>query len=320
MKLFIGLTIALAALPLPAAGPYGDRFASGKASDYLEGNAPAGQVRIAPIGGVNTLFIADARARLKTVPVTPNTKYTLSFDGSFTGDVESIEDNPRFEVFTRPGRKSSILPSREIQFLDAAGKTIKHTLVFSMPFREEHTYTDVFYTPPAAVALRLGIASPKGVTCAIRNLKLKKTLDEGAVNINPALGLGAMNYSGWRHISAGGKIIKKGGKTVFDTKYGSRGMAFPLQTSGTYALSARATSNGYNSCVILEVFDAKGKTLMRSVVRRYGRTNYFVLPKNAVSASLLVYSCLLEEVRLVRAGDAKSIDTFLKKPNRKGDR
>ena len=316
MKLLVSLAIVFTALPLLAASPYGDGFASGNPNDYIEGNVQARQIRIAQQGGVNTLFIADSKARLKTVPVTPNTKYTLSFDGSFTGDVESIEENPRFEIFTRPGQRSPVLPSREIRFLDAAGKPIGQTLVFSMPFREKHTYADVFYTPPGAAGLRLDVASGKGVTCAMQNLKLTKTADEGAININPTFGLGAMNYSGWRNISAGGKIIRRDGKVVFDTKYGSRGMAFRLRTSGTYALSARAKGNGYNSCVILEVFDVEGKKLMRSVIRSYGRTNYFVLPKKAVSASLLVYSCLLEEVRLVRVGDDKSIDTFLKKPNR----
>jgi len=310
MKSLVSLFVILIALPLPPASPYGDGFASGNANDYIDGNVQAKQVRIARLGGVNALVIADANVRLKTVPVISGTKYTLRFDGSFTGDVESIEDNPRFEVFTRPGRKSPVLPSREIRFLDAAGKATGRTLVFSMPFRGKRTYTDVFYTPPDAVALRLDIASGKGITWSVQNLTLVKTSDEGTININPAFALGTMNYSGWQNISAGGKIIKTNGKTVFDSKYGSRGTAFPLHTPGTYALSARGTGNGYNSCVILEVFDTAGKKIMRSRIRRYGQPNYFVLPKNAVTGSLLVYSCLLEEARLVRVGDEKSIDRF----------
>jgi hypothetical protein len=205
-----------------------------------------------------------------------------------------------------------VLPSREVRFLDATGEPTGQALVFSMPFRERHSYTDVFYTPPDAVALRLCIDSGHGVTFAIRNLSLETTPDEGAINVNPAFRLGPFNYSGWKNISAGGKIIEMDGKTVFDTKYGSRGAAFPLPGPGTYALSARATGNGYNSCVKLDVFDREEKNIMTTVLRRYEQTNYFVLPPEAASASLLVYSCLLEEVGLVRVGDENAIEDYSK--------
>ena len=313
MRSLVSLLSVFAAFPLLAASPYGGGFASGNPKDYVEGKFRPEQIRIASLDGVSSLLIAGARARLKTVPVTPATKYTLSFDGSFTGAVESIEENSRFDVFAQPWQRSPVLPSREIRFLDAAGKATGRMLVFSMPFRGKRTYTDVFYTPPAAAALRLDVASGDGVTFALRDLKLAKTADEGAININPAFGLGPLNYSGWQRVSAGGQIIERDGRAVFDTKYGSRGMAFPLDGPGTYALSAKATGNGYNSCVILDVLDAEGKKIMASVLRRYERTNHFVPPKEAVSASLLVYSCLLEEVRVVRVGDEKAIDTFLKK-------
>ena len=89
-------------------------------------------------------------------------------------------------------------------------------------------------------------------------------------------------------------------------------MAFPLHGPGTYALSAKATGNGYNSCVQVHVFDTKGNMLLKVSTRRYGPPSYFVPPKEAVTASFLVYSCLLEEVRLVRVGDENVIDTLPK--------
>ncbi len=52
---------------------------------------------------------------------------------------------------------------------------------------------------------------------------------------------------------------------------------------------------------------------MTAVLRRYEQTNYFVPPPEAVSASFPVYSCLLEEVRLVRVGHEEAIDTFQRK-------
>ena len=38
------------------------------------------------------------------------------------------------------------------------------TLVFSMPFREKHSYTDVFYTPPDAVAAASWASIPETVS------------------------------------------------------------------------------------------------------------------------------------------------------------
>ena len=313
MKLLLGFGFVFAAFPLLAASPYNDGFASGIPGDYVEGKFQPERIRIATLDGANSLLIAESQARLKAVPVAPGTKYTLTFDGSFTGEVESIEENPRFEIFTRYGQRSPVLPSREIQFLDAAGKTTGQKLVYGMPFRSKRTYTDVFYTPGDVASMRLTVASGKGVTFALRNLKLETTVDEDAINVNPAFQLGPFNYSGWKNVSAGGKIIEMDRRTVFDTKYGSRGTTFPLPGPGTYALSAKATGNGYNSCIKVDVFDAEGKKLMTAVLRRYDQTNYFVPPKEAVSASFLVYSCMLEEVRLVRVGDENAIDTFLKK-------
>ncbi len=303
----IGLCVVFVATPAPAVSPFGDGFVSGQASDYLDGAFPPDRVYIAAFNGANALHVADSRVPFKQIAVTPGTKYSLSLDGSFTGDVESIEENPRFAIFAQPWQKNAVLPFREIQFLDAAGTVTGRTLVFSMPVRSRHTYVDVFYTPPDAVALRLAVVSGDGVTLVLQNLSLRTTIDEGAINVNPTFELGPLNYSGWQNISAGGQLLEIEGKTVFDTKYGSRGTAFPLPSPGTYALSAEATGNGYNSCVKVDVFDAEGKKLMSAVLRRYEQTNYFVPPRQAASASLLVYSCLLEEVRLVRVGDESEI-------------
>lgn len=308
MKSLISLCLVFLTLPALAASPFADGFASGNPDDYIEGGFPTDRVQVISQDGANALHIADAQVRFKPVSVKPKTKYTLSFDGSFSGDVESIEENPRFAVFARPLQKSAVLPSREIRFVDAAGNVTGRTLVFSMPFRNKRTYTDVFYTPPNAATLRLGFDSGEGISFTLQDLSLTKTADEGAINVNPAFQLGPMNYSGWRNISAGGKIIEMDGKTVFDTKYGSRGTAFPLPGPGTYALSAKATGNGYNSCVKLDVFDTAGNKIMTTVLRRYDRTNYFVPPPEAASASFLVYSCLLEEVRLLRVGDQNAIE------------
>ncbi len=312
-RTLLNLYILSVAFPALAASPFGDGFASGQLGDYIDGPFPSDRIQIVSLEGPNALRIADSRVRFKTTVVAPSAKYTLAFDGSIAGDVESIEENPRFAIFAQPRQKNAVLPYREIQFLDKAGSVTGQTLVFSMPVRDKHTYVDVFYTPPDAAALRLVIASGEGVTLTLQNLSLQATADEGAINVNPAFQYGPLNYSGWQNISAGGKLIEMDGKTVFDTKYGSRGTAFPLPGPGTYALSAKATGNGYNSCVKADIFDAEGKKLMTSVLRRYDKTNYFVAPPGAKSASFLVYSCLLEEVRLVRVGDESEIEKWLTK-------
>jgi hypothetical protein len=312
MKQLLALAWIATAAPLLAAPPYNSGFASGEPGDYLAEGFPPERVQITPMDGDNVMLLDDTAVGFEDMPVQPNSKYTLSFEGSFTGDVESIEENSRFEIFTRLGGVSPVLPSRRLEFLDNEGRPLDLSLQYAMPFRSQHCYTDVFYTPADAASLRLHIASGDDIVFNLRNLTLAATADEGSINVNPAFRLGPQNYSGWQRISAGGQIVELDGKTVLDTKYGSRGMAFPLPGPGTYALSAKATANGYNSCVQVHVFDAKGNALLKVSTRQYGPPRYFVPPKEAVAASFLVYSCLLEEVRLVRVGDESAIDTVKK--------
>jgi hypothetical protein len=309
MKPIWSLLISLSACAAPAAPPLEVDFSSGKAVDHLVDDA-SGQVQASQVDGAHVLVVTDATARFRDVAVKPATKYTLALDTAFEGNIESIEENPRFEVFARLGRTSPRLPSREIRFFDAAGKPTGKSLVYSLPFKNRRTYQDVFYTPRHAASARIGLASGKGIRLVLSQLKLEETADEGSLNVNPVFQLGPFNYSGWRNISAGGQLIERDGKSILDTKYGSTGQTIPLPGPGTYAISAKATGNGYNSVVILRVYDAQGEKLMQASTRRYGPRTYFVPPRNAVTASFLVYSCLLEEVRLVRVGDEQAIDTL----------
>jgi len=312
MKPTVILVIALWAHVAPAAAPPAMSFSSGEPGDYFTRDT-AGRVRVASVDGRQAMVLTDSTARLSDMTVKPATKYTLSLTAAFEGDVESIEENPRFEIFTRPKQTGPRLPSRQIQFFDAAGKSTGRSVVYAMPFRNRRTYQDVFHTPVDAVIARVALTSGKGVRLVLSRLEIAETPDEAAMNANPAFRLGPWNYSGWRNIAAGGRLIQRDGKTVLDTKYGSTGKMIPLSEPGTYALSAIATGNGYNSVVIVRVYDRQGKMLMKASTRRYGPRSYFVPPKNAAYASFLVYSCLLEEVRLVRVGDEQAIESFRQK-------
>ena len=312
MRMILAITIGLLAHGTEAAPALSVDFSSGKPADYFT-ERTAGRVEVSSVKHVQVMAVSNSTARLRDVTVKPGIKYTLTLKAAFEGDVESIEENPRFEIFARLGKTSPRLPSRRIEFLDAEGKSTGRPLVYAMPFRNQRTYEDVFYTPTDATAVRISLASGKEVRLVLSAVSVSQTADEGALNVNPAFRLGPCNYSGWKNISAGGRLIRREGKTVLDTKYGSTGQRIPLSKPGTYGLSAKATGNGYNSVVIVRVYDREGKQLMRVSTRRYGPRTHFVLPKNAAYGSLLVYSCLLEEVRLVRVGDEGAIESLPRK-------
>ncbi|HUT10494.1 MAG TPA: hypothetical protein VMY42_08360 [Thermoguttaceae bacterium] len=284
-------------------------FSAGQPADYFSDDT-AGRVQISSVGDTQVMVVSDAPARFHDVKVKPSTKYTLKLEAAFQGDVESIEENPRFEIFTRLGQTSTRLPSRDIRFFDAAGKPVGRSMVYAMPFKNRRIDQDIFYTPADAASARISLASGKGVRLVLSQLSFAEADDEAALNVNPTFQLGPYNYSGWQSISAGGQLIEREGKTILDTKYGSTGQMIPLSEPGTYAFSAKATANGYNSVVIVRVYDALGKELMRSSTRRYGPRTYFVPPKNAAYASFLVYSCLLEEVKLLRVGNERAIESL----------
>ncbi|QEG42595.1 hypothetical protein [Roseimaritima ulvae] len=306
MKPIYCLLVLLAANTAMAAQPLSIDFSVGDAADYFTAETAD---RVSPAAGdAAAMQLSDATVQLQDVTVLPARSYSLRLVAAFAGDAESIEENPRFEIFHQLGQTSLRLPSREIRFYDAAGKPTGRPLMYALPYRKTHQYQDLFYTPADAATARIRLSSGKDLQLTLSQLVLEPTDNDGTLNLNPAFELGPDNYSGWQNIAAGGKFIQREGKTILDTKYGSTGQRIPLQEPGTYAFSALATGNGYNSVVIVRVYDADDKELMRSSTRRYGPRTYFVPPPEAAYLSLLVYSCLLEEVRLVRVGDEDAIN------------
>ncbi len=310
MKPLYCLLMLLAANTTLAAQSLTIDFSVGDPGDYFTEDTAAKVTRAAD--AALAMQVTDATVQLQDVTVMPASPYSLTLEAAFAGDAESIEENRRFEIFHQLGQTSPRLPSRTIQFFDAAGKPTGRPLTYALPYRQSHRYQDLFYTPDDAVTARIRLSSGKDIRLALSQLTLEQVSNDATLNLNPAFELGPDNYSGWQNIAAGGKLIQHDGKTILDTKYGSTGQRIPLREPGTYAFSALATGNGYNSVVIVRVYDAEDKELMRSSTRRYGPRTYFVPPPEATSMSLLVYSCLLEEVRVVRVGDENAINAFAK--------
>lgn len=311
--------VLLVAADNAIAQPFGDGFATGNLSDYL-----ADAARLKPeqaslqsadgMLGKRCLRLSGAPPTVfKEVSVDPDKKYTLRFRARHEGG-ESVEENPRWDLFTAYGRVPAVVPQRELQFLDASKKPLG-SMASGMPFRKWQEYRDIFYPPAGAAFLRLQIASGKAVNALyLDDVILEPAPDEGSINVNPVIGkYGLYNYSGWLTPSAGGKIIQlDDGRIVFDTKYGTSSPSFPLAEPGTYCLFARSQDNGYNSVVILSLLDESGKKIESVDLRRYGVPRYFVLPPGARRGSFLVYSNLLEELRLSRVGDAGEIKNLQK--------
>ena len=128
MKTIAFLMTVLAAGVAGAAAPPAIDFATGKPAAYFT-EPTAGRVQVSSVKQVQTMVISDSTARLRDVTVEPGVKYTLKLKAAFEGDVESMEENPRFEIFARLGQTSVHLPSRRIEFLDAAIHIVHGTLL-----------------------------------------------------------------------------------------------------------------------------------------------------------------------------------------------
>ncbi len=299
-----------------AAPPFGDGFATGILEDYLEKPDPK-QTKVAlnkieGMKGESVLSITDnTKVLFNPVPVSPNTKYTLEFRGCFTGG-ESIEENPRLDIAVMPRSSLAFLPCHEIEFLDAEKKKIQQPVIaFNLTFRNWHDYVSIFYSPANAAFVRLTVRSAPGITFSMDCLKLEKTPDEGAINVNPDFKCGLYNYSGWSSLAVAAKmILTKDGKPAFDTKYGSTSTGFPVSEPGTYQASAKFTGNGYNANISVRFYDKDGKSTGSF---RFLDKTVFILPSGTVAGDFLAYSGVIEELRLIRAGDEKKIEEIRKK-------
>lgn len=310
------LAFVVFAPAISAAPPFGDGFATGKLEDYLEKPDPKQtkitMEKVEGMKGKSVLGITDKTTVLfNPVEAAANTKYTLSFRGCFTGG-ESIEENPRLDIAVMPRRNLPILPYLEIEFLDAEKKKIGQPVGgHGMPFRQWQDYTDIFHTPATAAFIRLTVRSAPGITFFMDSVKLEKSPDEGAINVNPDFACGLHNYSGWSSLAVAAKmILTKEGKPAFDVKYGSSSANFPVSEPGTYQASSKFTGNGYNANIAVRFFDKDGKMTGSFKV---GDKNYFILPPGSVYGNFLVYSGVLEELRLIRVGDESKIEELRKK-------
>ncbi|OGV48101.1 MAG: hypothetical protein A2X49_12885 [Lentisphaerae bacterium GWF2_52_8] len=314
-KLIMAIALFSAAIApdMIAAPPFGDGFATGKVEDYLEKADPKAVLKkLDGVKGKSALCITDnTMVQFKAVEAVPNIKYTLSFRGCFSGG-ESVEENPRLDIAVMPRRNFPFLPYHEIEFLDAEKKKIQQPgIAHGLPFRQWHEYSNSFYTPGNAAYIRLNVRSAPGITFSMDSLKLEKTPDEGAINVNPDFKCGLYSYSGWSSLAVAAKmILSKDGKPAFDTKYGSTSMSFPVSEPGTYEASSKFTGNGYNSNIAVRFYDKDGK-----MTGSFGvwAKNYFILPKGTSYGNFLIYSGVLEELRLVRVGDENKISELLKK-------
>lgn len=106
MKAVFSLLIFIASNSALAAPPLAIDFSDGQPTDYFT-ESTAGRVSRAMVDGVPVLQAADATVHLQDVPVVPSSKYSLRLRASFGGEVESIEENPRFDLFHRMGQTSN---------------------------------------------------------------------------------------------------------------------------------------------------------------------------------------------------------------------
>lgn len=311
IKLLICACFAGTAL---AQSPYGDRFAAASPEKYLENaqNVKAGSVAFGAIAGSmgrKCMGLRDnVEVAFKAVPVDPNTKYTLSFRGSFSGG-ESIEENPRMEVTLlhegfEHSKRYDFLPKMKLVFLGQDGKKISVKNHRSLPFRVWHDYSVTFYPPLEAVSMQLVISAGSSTTAFyLDDARFGKTPDQGALNVNPVTReSGLYDYSAWEFFSPGaGMILDVKGNAGFNTGYGSGGARFPMKEKTEYVIRpVKAEVLGYARAWQVKLRDKNGKEI-GSISANERSDTKFTTPAGCVSGTFFMRSSVVEEIRILEA-------------------
>jgi len=315
MKALIAMVIAAClSTSALAQSPYGDQFAAGNLQQYLEGaqSLKAGSVAFGPRKGATGKKCMGMRGGVavtfKTVPVNANTKYTLSFRGTFTGG-ESIEENPRMQLALLHDRNPNskrydFLPKMKMIFLDPSGKTVSVMNHRALPFREWHDYNTTFYPPIGAASMQLVISSGTNTTgFYLDNMRFDKTPDQGALNVNPVVSESGMyDYSAWASFAAGaGMIPTADGSAAFNSAYGSTSVRFPMKGNTEYVIRPiKGKSLGYATTCEVRCLNKDNKRVgsMRASTSKDAR---FTTPVDCVSGVIHVRSFVLEEIRVLEA-------------------
>ena len=100
MKPIVSILIMVLANLAIAAPPSAMDFSLGQPADYFTDDT-ANRVQVSAVDDTQVMVISETTARVHDLEVKPSAKYTLKLEAAFEGDVESIEENPRFEIFAR---------------------------------------------------------------------------------------------------------------------------------------------------------------------------------------------------------------------------
>jgi len=293
------------------AAVFGDGFERGRISDYFPSALPdgAGLSKSGEPGKGKCLAFRKGVTgdfRFALVPVEPNTKYRLTFRAKVDGE-HVMEKNFRFYFLQQ---KASIVLWRWQTHFYGEGRNdlkIRRQYPFlSLVSEKWKTYTDVFYTPPAARYVQVMLTNKHHDGGArFDDFRLEPCTDEGSINCNPDFRYGELNYAGWATVLVHDRaelLPQEDGSQIYDSGYGSRSENFPLTAGETYRVFVRGKPyDGYRWVRVFMYDDSRkrtGEVSMRGSPE--GASKDFVAPAGTVMAAFTSHNHLLKEVRITR--------------------
>jgi len=251
-----------------------------------------------PLWETKTLTRATERTELTTdvVPVEPGKKLEITFSGQTSGEF-TVEANARIRLLNTSNGGSAL----NLQFLDAEGQRVEEV---SLPIvtASAREYGRVVYPPSTAKSLKIVLSPGAASEMAVENVRVAQELDgveSATVNPHPNFAFGDLNSYGF-----GGEFFERpDGKTVWNSGFTGQSASFPVQGGASYELFARGIAySGKRSRLLLQLFARGEKRPFHTIPIRFGPEGVsvqVVFPEGAVSANLLGYYVIVEEVKII---------------------
>ncbi len=236
------------------------------------------------------------------IAIDPARKHQLLFLAKTTGE-HTLEANVRIRLTNHPS-----ISRLRLAFLDQDNQPLSAGRIELRVLSSEwYRYSQAFYPPADARALRLVLLPGGEATLSVKELVLTTELavDEAkTLNPNPVFEYGDLNGYGYQCGNGGRFYTRPDGTTIWKSGFCGVSPQFRVEDNAWYSIVCVGKPyRDRKAAIFLQCFEAGARRpfkSMRVAVSEAGESTDLLIPEGTESVSLLCYFILFEKIAITQ--------------------